>query len=189
MRPHPEVPRVDHWPQALRSAATLTGTLVKCGPGLRPVAWPETPAARCAAIGGQLSDRYAAIEDTAAWVWGARRSPGSPLRLATLGGRAPASFERRASEDVLVSTFRLLPEDLVAIAAFAVTSRARTAFDLLRAPTQFGAARRVACRLLFVAEPGSSSEVRRRAQGASRTDRARIQRRLSELHGAAPLPA
>lgn len=177
---HP--PRVDHWPPALRSAATLTGTLVRCGPGLRPVSWPDNAAARCTAIGGVLEDRYAAIEDTAAWIWGARRSPGTPLRLITRRGRAPARFEA-VSPDIAVhvSHFRLLPGDVVEVAGFGVTSRLRTAYDLLRSAVPLAGPRLVACRLLLLSEPGALTHVALRARHASRADRARIERRLHAL--------
>ncbi|KIP53045.1 hypothetical protein [Leucobacter komagatae] len=182
-------PRVDHWPPALRSAAVLTGTLVPCGPGLRPVSWPESPATRCAAIGGLLAERYAAVEDTAAWIWGASRSPGQPIRLVSLRGRAPASFSIVSSEmPVLVSTFRLAPGDLVEVAGYRVSSRARTAFDLLRAPSEFTVARRAACRLLFRSERGIAEQVAERARQASRVDSGRAQARLRALLADAAQP-
>lgn len=172
-------PRVDHWPPALRSAALLTGTLVRCGPGYRPVSWPDNAVARCTAIGGLLAQRYAAIEDTAAWIWGVRRSPGSPIRLLTRRGRAPASFEAVHSDiDVLVSNYRLTPGDVVELAGYGVTSRIRTVYDLLRAQAPLGRERLIACRLLLLAEPGARGLLAERATRASRADRARIERRL-----------
>ena len=167
-------PRVDHWPPALRSAALLTGTLVRCGPGYRPVSWPDNAVARCTAIGGLLAQRYAAIEDTAAWIWGVRRSPGSPIRLLTRRGRAPASFEAVHSDiDVLVSNYRLTPGDVVELAGYGVTSRIRTVYDLLRA--QCGRERLVACRLLLLAEPERAGY----SQSALRARAGPIERALS----------
>lgn len=184
---HP--PRVDHWPPALRSAATLTGTLVRCGPGFRPVSWPDNAAARCTAIGWLLEDRYAAIENTAAWVWGARRSPGTPLRLMTRRGRAPAWFESVSPDSsVHVSHFKLIPGDVVEIAGFGVTSRQRTAYDLLRSAVPLAGPRLVACRLLLLSEPGARRLVALRARSASRADHARIERRLRALPPPEPDP-
>ncbi|KAM9862443.1 hypothetical protein ACI1US_01765 [Leucobacter sp. BZR 635] len=176
----PAPPRVDHWPPALRSAALLTGTLVRCGPGYRPVSWPDNATARCTAIASVLSERYAAIEDTAAWIWGVRHSPGAPLRLLTRRGRAPARFELSNSEfEVHISNYRLAPGDVVEIAGYAVTTRLRTAYDLLRSTAPLEGARLVAVRLLLLSEPGARRRLFDRAERASRADRARIARRLA----------
>lgn len=180
--PPKRAPRVDHWPPALQSAAALTGTLVRSGPGYRPVSWPDTSFTRCNAIGGLLTQRYAAVEETASWIWGASRSPGSPLRLITRHGRAPARFETATSEvSIHISNYRLQPGDLVEIGEYYLTSRSRTAYDLLRSTAPLTRPRAVACRLLLLAEPGASSRVARRAMHSSRADRARVRARLLAL--------
>lgn len=175
-------PRVDHWPPAQRSAAALTGTLVRSGPGFRPVSWPDTSLTRCNAIGGLLTQRYAAVEETACWIWGASRSPGTPLRLITRHGRAPARFETAASEvPIHISNYRLQPGDLVELGGYYLTSRSRTAYDLLRSTAPLTRPRTVACRLLLLAEPGAYGRVAHRALQSSRADRARVRERLLEL--------
>ncbi|MFF8817955.1 hypothetical protein ACF07D_08165 [Leucobacter sp. NPDC015123] len=181
-RPIPSPPRVDHWAPALRSAALLTGTLVRSGPGLRPVSWPDTEKSRCAALGGLLLERYAAAEQTAAWIWGACRSPGPRMRLITLRGRAPAGFElvglRRLAS---ISHFRLVEGDIARIGEYGVTSRSRTVYDLLRSPEPFTAARLVAARLLMLTEPGIADRLATRADAASPIDRTRVRERLRAL--------
>lgn len=172
-------PRVDHWPVALRAAARLSGTLVACGPGLRPVGWPETPVARCAALGGLLSGRYAAAEDTAAWVWGALRTPGRPLRAITPAGRAPPSFASVSPDyPVRASNFTLLPGDVIDLDGYLVTSPERTLYDLYRSPTEWTREREVATRLLHLLARHARASLPARLAGASRADRARVARRL-----------
>lgn len=175
---HP--PRTDHWPQALRSAAMRSGTLVRCGPGLRPVSWPEIPGTRCAAIAEHFSERLAAAEDTAAWIWGARRSPGEPLAFVTIGGRLPlgaAGSARRVRE------YRLEASDLVQIGAYSVTSRLRTAYDLLRSPAPFTAEQRAACRLLLVRTSDGKELLAERAMRTNRAEGSRVLRRLTSCYG------
>lgn len=182
-------PRVDHWPHALRSAAALTGTLVRSGPGLRPVSWPDSPLTRCNAIGDLLTQRYSAIEETASWIWGASRSPGTPLRMITRHGRAPARFETAASAvPIHISNFRLQSSDLVEIGEYSLTSRARTAYDLLRSTDPLTRHRVVACRLLLLTEPAGAELVVRHTAQASRADRARVRARMRVLGYETTLP-
>ncbi|GAA2838085.1 hypothetical protein FB468_0680 [Leucobacter komagatae] len=182
-------PRVDHWPPALRSAAVLSGTLVRSGPGYRAVSWPDGPRARVASIAGLLGENFIAAEDTAAWVWGVRRSPGSPLQLLTRHGRAPATFELGDARGLVrVSAYRFAPGDIDEVAGHGVTSPVRTAYDLLRSKAPLTVHRRVACRLLSAQDPTLLGSLTARAAGASLSDGARVRRRLRELgqHARAP---
>lgn len=182
-------PRVDHWPPALRSAALLSGTLVRSGPGYRAVSWPDGPRARVASIAGLLGKNFIAAEDTAAWVWGVRRSPGSALQLLTRRGRAPADFELGDARGLVrVSAYRLAPGDIEEVAGQGVTSPERTVYDLLRSREPFTVHRRVACRLLNARDPALLASLTARAAGASLSDGARVRRRLRELgqHARAP---
>lgn len=175
-------PRTDHWPAAALSAAVLSGTLVRCGPGYRPVSWPETPVTRCVAIAAYLTPRLAAIEETAAWIWGFARSPGTPLRFLARQGRAPASFEQLAQGvETHVSQYKLHPGDIELLGGYAVTSRARTAYDLLRSRSPLTRTRRVTCRLLLLSEPRVDASIAELAAGASRADSAHVKRRLTAL--------
>lgn len=175
-------PRVDHWSPALRSAAALTGTLVRSGPGHRPVAWPDGPRTRVASIAGLLGENFIAAEDTASWVWGVRRSPGAPLQLLTRRGRAPGSFELGVARGLVhVSAYRLTDGDIAEVDGHGVTSPARTAYDLLRSKAPFSVQRRVACRLLFITHPRAYASVASRATSASVSDAARLLRRMREL--------
>ena len=176
----PIAPAVDHWPQTLKSAAVLLGTLTPCGPGFRPTAWPPTPATRCAAITEYLTPRYVAIGMTAAWVWGAARVPSTPLELSTRSGRVPFASETR---DVAYRQFKFHTDDVVYFGEYAVTHPTRTAYDLMRSADQFDAQRRAACRLLIARDANAAETLLAKASHASRTDRARVSRRLRECYG------
>ena len=152
---------------------------MRSGPGVRPVSWPDTAKARCAALGGLLTDRYAAAEQTAAWIWGASRSPGRTVRLITLRSRAPAQFEHLELGGLAeISQFRLRDGDIAEIDAYSVTSRSRTVYDLLRSPEPLTQARLVAARLLMLTDPGIAAETAERASGASPGERTRVAQRL-----------
>ncbi len=173
-------PRTDHWPEALKSSALLQGTLTRCGPGYRPVGWPESPAVRCVAIASYLDGRFVAINDTAAWIWGASRRPGSPLEVSTRSGRAPTLS---GCAEVQYREFTFRPGEFSFIGDFAVTTPLRTAFDLLRSPRPFTAQRRVACRLLLSSVPTPRESAGRHVSQSNSPDGARVFRRLEECYG------
>ncbi|MBK0418175.1 hypothetical protein JD276_03920 [Leucobacter sp. CSA1] len=156
--PHrgPPPPRLDLWPAALRSAETLRGSLVRCGPGHRSIGWPETPRVRATALAPWLDRGYVAAYLTAAWVWGAARSPGSPLQFST-----PAGVRRpdRCAANERVRQLSHTPADVTRFGAFGVMTPVRTVSDLLRLPGRFPIEHAVACRLLFRNIPGGAAAV------------------------------
>lgn len=147
MTPHPappKPPRLDRWPPAVRSAEVLRGTAVRCGPGLRLVSWPETPAVRASAIAAELSGRIG-VQLTAAWIWGAARDPGARLEFSVPRG---LPLPGTASSGVVLHEYRISEHETVRVGGFLVTSPVRTIYDLLRAP-RFEAAERLACRVML----------------------------------------
>lgn len=172
-------PNFDTWQVTLVSAALLTGTLVRCGPGVRAVGWPDTPLARATALAPLITGRYVAVEQTAAWIWGAMDSPGTPLTLSTRVGRVP-----QADQDHLArKQFRLAPDDIAQLAEHTVTTPERTAYDLLRAPDRFTTPRRVACRLLILRCEHGLAPMLDRMHRSSRAEKARIRHHLFETYG------
>lgn len=152
----PDPPSTVHWPPAVRSAELIRGTLVRCGPGLRPVAWPDIPRVRLAALAPWLGCDRVPTHLTAAWVWGAAAHPGSPLQLAVSGGTRRPEFTPR---DVHVRSLSFGMDELAPFGSFSVTSPTRTICDLLRTRQRPDLATRVACRLLLRLIPGGHSVV------------------------------
>ena len=178
-----KLPRIDHWPQALKSAAVRQGTLIEVGPGYRPASWPDTPATRCASIGSLLTERFAAAVYTAAWVWGACESPGTPLTFITRGGRVPPLA---GTQGVSLREFTLRDEDLFYIGKFAVTTPPRTVFDIVRSqPSLSAASTQICCRLLQ-RDAGGREVVELLASRSSKADRARVDSWLREIMGHSP---
>ncbi|WP_153002089.1 hypothetical protein [Leucobacter chromiiresistens] len=178
LRPRLEVPRIHEWPPAVRSAERLRGTLVPCGPGMRPVAWPETPRVRLSALAPWLQERYVAIGLTAAWVWGAARSPGDPLQCSTIGRKRPPA---RRAPGVDVHEHALAAADFVLIGREAATTPTRTLCDLLRSPGPFDVEPRVACRVLLARHPGGRSAVQTALDAGSSRHRRIATARLASL--------
>lgn len=150
----PQPPRYDRWPVALRSAMQLRGALVECGPGVRGVAWPDSPGVRLASLRPWLSEELIAAHLTAAWVWGAAERPGSPLRIAAVAGqrtRRIVPTEMRRIEQRFTST------DTVFFGALQVTSPLRTTIDLLHDPQTFSCIEIAACHLLIPRLPDGVS--------------------------------
>lgn len=152
----PDPPSIVHWPPAVRSAELIRGTLVRCGPGLRPVAWPDTPRVRLAALAPWLGRDRVPTHLTAAWIWGAAAHPGSPMQLAVRGGTRRPEFTPR---DVHVRSLSFGADELTLFGSYAVTSPVRTVCDLLRTRQNPDLATQVACRLLLRLIPGGHSVV------------------------------
>ncbi|MFV0433553.1 MAG: hypothetical protein ACK5LO_06220 [Leucobacter sp.] len=178
-RPLPSPPRIDHWPRAVRSAEMLRGTLVRCGPGLRLVGWPETPRVRAHALAPWYGTGHnAAIRMTAAWIWGAARSPGHPLEFSTTRGRRAESTP--GSEHAL-HQFSYESDEIHSLGEFQLTTPLRTVADVLRIPGEFSRAHRVACRLLVQLIPGGTDAVRDRLTTVGPAYRAAAVSRLRQL--------
>lgn len=174
----PDPPRFDLWPEALRSAERLRGVLVPCGPGLRGVGWPETPRVRLAALAPWLAHRELPAFITAAWVWGAARDPGWPLRITM----PPRSRTRvLGSPQVRVHELVLGPGDSQAFGPFSVTTPLRTAVDLIHDPAPMGVGEAVAVRLLLPLIPGGAAELVARIESTRRPHRSLALARLAQL--------
>ncbi len=174
----PSPPRFDLWPEALRSAERLRGTLVPCGPGLRGVGWPETPRVRLAALAPWLADGRIAVYLTAAWVWGAARGPGHPLRVSTRPGSRNTTVVPSGTR---VHELRLSPSECARFGGFSVTTPLRTATDLLYDDERFGTRQRVAVRLLLPLIDGGIDALRAHLSERTRPKRPRA---LARLNGA-----
>ncbi|MBO1901960.1 hypothetical protein J4H92_08365 [Leucobacter weissii] len=176
----PAPPRLDLWPVALRSAERLRGTLVPCGPGLRGVGWPETPSVRAAALAEWLGDDCVAVRLTAAWIWGAARAPGRPLRVTTRERRRSA----RISTDWLrIHAMRCPDSETLGLCGFRVTTPLRTVLDLLHAQESFDLPERVACRLLLTTIEGGSATVAHSLARRTRPHLRRARERFAGLLG------
>lgn len=175
-------PRTDLWPVAVRSAELLRGSLIRCGPGVRPAGWPETPRVRLAALAPflctpLLHSRVAVARMSAAWVWGTAKGPGTPLRLTALGGmRRPESLA-----DVVVHELGCTAAETVRFGDFRVTSPIRTVYDLLYQRGPFTASRITACRLLLRLAPDGYSAVAAAVEARRRPYREEARSRLARL--------
>lgn len=172
------IPSVDHWPPALISAARSQGTIVRLGVGHRPIAWPDSPLARCVAIQSILTARYVAIDLTAAWIHGGTQHPGTKLRLSTRSGRVPALLTVRG---VVYRQFKLSDADVSHVQKFAVTTPERTTFDILRSTESLTPERRGAVLWLLSHAGVDRANVLRRARLSNNPERVRVTRRLTEL--------
>ncbi|MHA3683253.1 hypothetical protein ACXR2T_11850 [Leucobacter sp. HY1910] len=169
---------IDSWAPAVVSAELARGTLVRCGPGVRLAAWPETREARAEAllrvIGGQLMPVLLA----AAWVWGSARSTGSPIVCALRAGARPKLKHQPLFQ---VHEYRYPAHDLVHCSNLLLPSPLRTACDLVRIPAEFGAPLRAATRLLVLREGISRESWERAIQAGPGRNRVRALRRVAEL--------
>lgn len=174
----PDPPRFDLWPEALRSAEQIRGTLVPCGPGLRGVGWPDSPRVRLAALAPWLIHGRIPAYLTAAWIWGAARGPGRPLRVSM---PARTRNTESGSTQVRVQELSLTDADLSRFGPFTVTSPLRTATDLLFDSAPLSVTELVALRLLFPLIDGGAAAVHSQILATRRPHRRRALSRLTLL--------
>lgn len=74
--------------------------------------------------------------------------------------------------------FRFEPGEFTYFGDLAVTTKVRTAYDLLRSPRPFTASRHAACRLLLAAESAGPAVVADRATRSNKAEQARVTARL-----------
>ena len=176
--PHLTVPTLHHWPPAVRSAELLAGVLVRCGPGVRPIGWPESPPVRLAAISEVLEGGYIAISQTAAWVWGAARDPGHRLQVSVPPGRRLPQLQPR---DITVRQLRLEPDDLIRLGEHTVSSPLRTLKDIVQGSAQFTSAEVVNCRLLALRVPDAVTKLRHAISDGTPAYRRRSRERIQRI--------
>lgn len=177
--PHLQLPpRLDRLPVAMLHALKLRGAIVQCGPGHRGVAWPDSPRVRLATLAPFLNRHTTASHLTAAWVWGAAKTPGTQLSFTTHSGRrSPVDGPRH----VRWHQFQLQPGHLVRLGGHDVTMPERTVFDLLHHPGRFETTEIVACRLLLMHPSVSRAELWREIFHERRPHCALARRRLRHI--------
>ncbi len=138
-------PRYDLFPKSLQSALILRGALRRCGPGVRGVAWPDTPTVRLAALAQYLHSERIACHLTAAWVWHALPDAPEPYCVATSPGRGHAT----TLPGTRIMQFSFREDEVAKLGHFLVTSPQRTLYDLLHQPHSLSELEREAARVLL----------------------------------------
>jgi hypothetical protein len=159
----------------------MYGTLVPCGPGLRPLGWPESPMVRRIALGVLMPNTFIASHMTAAWVWGAAAEPGAPLRSIQLPSKRSANYQPRSTETLHIAHSRISRRDISFMDDLAVTTPLRTALDILRDPHTFNEAQMAACAELFRLYQGLRARVFENIHNARHPQRPLSRDRLAQL--------
>lgn len=123
-------PRYDLIPRSVQNAMILRGDLIRCGPGVRGIAWPDNSLVRLTALAPYLAGERIASHLTAAWVWLATEEPTEPLQIAT----SPRRGHARRITDSRIAQLAFAEKDTTKLGGFLVTTPERTAFDLLHSP-------------------------------------------------------
>lgn len=156
---------------------------MQCGPGLRAIGWPETPRVRLAALAQWLEGNRVATHLSAAWVWGAARSPGSKIQVATRVGRRGITAN---NDHLRVYELRYTKADTHTFGHFRVSTPLRTIIDLLYEPTGLDLTERVACRLLMRTLSQGAEEVHTYLDAHPRPYRNRARERFLALNMVRP---
>lgn len=113
----------------IRSAELCRGTLVRCGPGVRGVGWPESPTVRAHVIATIFSnENLAVVAQTAAWIWGATWQSELPISLSSFEGKR---FLQDRPIGTAVHEYYITQADVVYRGGVSITTPERTIYDLL----------------------------------------------------------
>lgn len=123
------VPNYNLLPDTIVSAEIRNGNLIRCGPGVRGVGWPETPMVRAMALSSLVRDHeLVAVLFTAAWLWGANPTAGPLYTFSTFGA---SRYLRQPPTGSVVHEFSLERSHVTRIGAITVSSPERTFYDVL----------------------------------------------------------
>lgn len=184
------LPRIDLLDFPVLQREHAKGTLVRCGPGLRPVAWPESPRTRLMALGLFVWERAAVTRFSAAWVWGAAAAATDPFEcvvtavyLTRFGGIQP-DHPNFPQCSVTYRTTRMKRSECVWFCnrQVGVTNVSRTLYDLCRDST-FLPPHRAAIRLLRAKYPQDYMRLIERVQQSSHPVHVRCATRLRDIFG------
>lgn len=164
-----------HLPLAELWAATRDGELVALADGFVPPDAPVGLELRAHALAGAVGPALTADRYTAAWVHGAVATLPAVLQLCV---SRDCRLPFRPPRPVTVREVRLLEQDVQVLARLRVTSRVRTAYDLLLGESYDPCAERVVSRLL--GENRAACRARLRL-GSKLPGRARALYRLDRL--------
>ncbi|MDI6024185.1 hypothetical protein QBL02_11590 [Leucobacter sp. UT-8R-CII-1-4] len=120
-------PRYDLIPRSVQNAMILRGDLIRCGPGVRGIAWPDNSLVRLTALAPYLAGDRIASHLTAAWVWLAVQELVEPLQVAT----SPRRGHARRILDSRIAQLTLAEKDTKKLGYFLITTPEHTVFDLL----------------------------------------------------------
>lgn len=129
------------------AACRLDGEVYAIDRCFVPVDTVEQPRHRALAARVGLSDRMIAERASAAWIWGAKRTPPRTHQFCVVLG---ARVSHSAATWLSVREVVLAGDDVVSLDGLRVTSPLRTALDLARFSSEFAAEERAMVRALAV---------------------------------------
>lgn len=170
-------PRYDLIPRSVQHAMILRGDLLRCGTGVRGIAWPDNPTVRLTALAPYLLGDRIASHHTAAWVWRATSELNEPLQFATTPKRGHSNQQAHCR----LAQLTFSNEDVACLGHFMVTTPLRTAFDLLHEPSDSGAAVLEVTRQLLALEPHQAAALSERLARGRRPYTRLARRRLATI--------
>lgn len=111
---------------------------------------------RLASLAPWLDGGWIPTHLTAAWVWGAAKSPRLSLQFTVPNGVRKPNY---TTPDVLVRGLSIASHELEDFGGFSVTTPLRTICDLLRVRAELKTPEQVACRLLLRLVPNGREAV------------------------------
>lgn len=141
-----------HLPVALLSVETLNGTVRRLGGGYAALLDSDLQLARLWNTLGEPQPGIVISGRTAAWIWGVYRSAPSQVEYAV---RPEQRVSLPQAPQRIRREIQLQSDEVTHIGRFEITTRIRTAEDILRGSRELSLADRVACRLLFCSASGA----------------------------------
>ncbi|MDO4241781.1 MAG: hypothetical protein Q4C71_04535 [Microbacteriaceae bacterium] len=145
-----EVIHLNQMPHPVLAGMISRGTVERCGPGVRGVTWKDTPILRAAILQALIPEQTTLVQESAAWVWGAKTCENQHLIQCNQGHTRKLSDSDSTSPIVTLHIFnkRLQGNDVCKINEQRITTPLRTISDLLLSSSNFTPQLRAACRFL-----------------------------------------
>lgn len=141
-------------PDAVERAELLIGSVVRSGPGVRPIGWPDSPRIRAHIAGNRPpAPRLILALGTAAWVWGASWEPNQVVEWSTLESRRLTMVDYSGCR---VHEFNIRRDEVEEFDGIFVTSPLRTLWDMLLHSDPFNEPEQAQCAALL----GVSTHIR-----------------------------
>lgn len=149
-------------PRSVERAELLIGSLVRWGPGVRPIGWPDGPRIRAHIAGNRPPATGLVLAlGAAAWVWGADWEPDQVVEWSTLESRRRTTMDVSGSR---VHEFNIHSHEVEDFDGILVTTPLRTLWDLLLRADPFHKREQAQCLALLRVSPHIHSATHERLQ-------------------------
>ncbi|HUH52979.1 MAG TPA: hypothetical protein VLZ31_02915 [Microbacteriaceae bacterium] len=166
-------------PRSVINAELLLGSVVKCGPGVLGVGWPDSATARAATFKAFDPHDLVVVKESAAFVWGYEWRTSQMIEFSTLNAKRHLE---PPPLNTVIHEYSIVDTETVSLAGVLVTTPLRTIYDLIYTSDEaFKTAAEHACIFLINKFSIQISDILAMLHSIRRPYRNRARRRVTQL--------